>query len=132
MNDRGSIKDVPVVKDASKQGPIPSAWRPVFQDIVKAFVRGDFKVSTGVPGVSLVRDNVADQIESYIKDYGETLVELPDETWESSVCIWTGERWDTIVDLWTAREGRSDLILQTFVRESAGGFSYDICLVYVP
>lgn len=132
MNDRGSIKDVPVVKDASKQGPIPSVWRPVFQDIVKAFVRGDFKVSTGVPGVSLVRDNVADQIESYIKDYGETLVELPDETWESSVCIWTGERWDTIVDLWTAREGRSDLILQTLVREAAGGFSYDICLVYVP
>jgi len=75
---------------------------------------------------------VADQIESYIKDYGETLVELPDETWESSVCIWTGERWDTIVDLWTAREGRSDLILQTLVREAAGGFSYDICLVYVP
>ena len=132
MNDRGSIKDVPVVKDASKQGPIPSAWRPVFQDIVKAFVLGDFKVSTDVPGVLPVRDNVAKQIESYIGDYGETLVELPAETWNSSVCIWTGERWDAIVDLWTAREGRSDLILQTFVRESAGGFSYDIRLVYVP
>ena len=132
MTARGPTTDVPVVKDASKQAPIPSAWRPAFRDIVKAFVRGDFKVSTGVPGVSPVRDNVAEQIKAYIKDYGETLVELPDETWNSSVCIWTGERWDTIVDLWTAREGRSDLILQTLVRESGEGFSYDIRMVYVP
>ena len=132
MSDRGPITEVPVVKDASKQGPIPSTWRPVIRDIVKAFVQGDFKISAGIPGVSPVRDNVAKQIEAYVKDYGETLVDLPDETWDSSVCIWTGERWDTIVDLWTLREGRSDLILQTLVRESAGGFSYDIRLVYVP
>jgi hypothetical protein len=132
VNDRGPTTEVPVVKDASKQGPIPSAWRPVFRDIVKAFVRGDFNVSTGVLGVSPVRDNVAQQMEAYVKVYGETLVELPDEAWDSSVCIWTGERWDTIVDLWTRREGRSDLILQTLVRESAEGFSYDIGMVYVP
>ena len=79
MNDRGPTTEVPVVKDASKQVPIPSAWRPVFRDIAKAFVRGDFKVSAGVPGVSPVRDNVAQQIEAYVKNYGEMLVELPDE-----------------------------------------------------
>jgi hypothetical protein len=102
----------------------------VFRDIVKAFIRGDFKVSSGVVGVSPVRDNVAEQIEAYVKDYGETLVELPDETWDSSVCIWTGERWDTTVALWTACEGRSDLVLKTLVRESAEGYRYDVRLVY--
>lgn len=132
MSDCGSIKAVPAVKDASRQRPIPSAWRPVFRDIVKAFVHGDYKISAGVPGVLPVRDNVAEQIKAYLKDYGETLVELPDETWSSSVCIWTGERWDAIVDLWTLGEGRSDLVLQTLVRESEGGFSHDIRLVYVP
>jgi hypothetical protein len=132
MHDRGPTTEVPVVKDASKEGPIPSVWRPVFRAIVKSFVQGDFKVSTGIPGVSPVPDNVAEQIAAYVKDYGETLVDLPEETWKTSVCIWTGKRWDTIVDLWTMREGRSDLILQSFVSESAEGFRYDIRLVYVP
>ena len=126
------MHEIPVTKDASRQGPIPSVWRPVFREIVKALARGDYKLSAGVPGVLPVRDNVAEQIRAYVQEYGETLVDLPDETWNSSVCIWTGQRWDTIVDLWTAREGRSDLILQTLVSESAEGFSFDIRLVYVP
>ena len=114
------------------QRPIPSVWRPVFRDIVSAFAKGDFRLSAGVPGVSPVRENVADQIAAYVKNYGETLVELPDETWETSVCMWTGTRWDTIVDLWTLGEGRSDLTLQTLVSETETGFTYDVRLVYVP
>ena len=71
-------------------------------------------------------------MRSYVKDYGETLIDLPEETWKSSVCIWMGSRWDAIVDLWTLREGRSDLVLQTFVREAEVGFLFDIHMVYVP
>jgi hypothetical protein len=132
MHGSGSAAEILAVKDASKQGPIPSAWRPVFRDIVNSFVQGDFKVSAGVPGLSPVSDDVAEHIQAYIRDYGETLVELPEETWKSSVCIWTGHRWDAIVDLWTSREGRSDLVLQAFVTEIEGGFNFGIHMVYVP
>ena len=127
-----AIAAIPVVKDSSKEGPIPSVWRPTFCDIVKAFVQGDFKVSVGVPGGAPVPDLVAEHIAAYVNRYGETLVELPEETWNTSVCIWTGNRWDTIVDLWTVREGRSDLILQTLVTESEHGFEFHIRMVYVP
>jgi len=132
MHDLGSQSQVPVVKDESSEGPIPSAWRPVFRDIVGALVRGDYKLGAGVPGVLPVTDDTAEHIASYVKDYGETLVDLPEETWKSSVCIWTGHRWDAMVDLWTVREGRSDLVLRTFVREADGGFLFDIHMVYVP
>jgi hypothetical protein len=54
MHDRGLAAEVLAVKDAAKEGPIPSAWRPVFREIVTAFVEGDFKVSAGVPGLSPV------------------------------------------------------------------------------
>ena len=132
MHDRGSQPEIPVAKDESKEGPIPSVWRPVFRDIVSALVKGDFKLSAGVPSVSPIAAAAAEHMESYVRDYGETLVDLPEETWKSSVCIWTGRRWDAIVDLWTVREGRSDLVLHTFVRESEGGFKFDIHMIYTP
>ena len=75
---------------------------------------------------------MAEHIEAYVKHYGETLIELPEETWKSSVCIWTGHHWDAIVDLWTSREGRSDLVPQVFVTEIEGGFNFDIHMAYVP
>lgn len=102
MHDIGSQAQIPVVKDGSKEGPIPSVWRPAFCDIVSALVRGDFKLGAGIAGVLPVSDDTAEHMASYAKDYGETLVELPEETWKSSVCVWTGHRWDALVDLWAA------------------------------
>ena len=74
-----------------------------------AFVQRDYRLSAGVPGVAPVTDDTAAHIEKYIENYGEALVELPEETWDSSVCIWQGKCWDALVDLWTRAEGRSDL-----------------------
>jgi len=132
MQHCGSDAQIPAVKDDSKQGPIPQVWRPVFRAIVMAFMKGDFKLSAGVPGVSPVSDAVAGQIEACVNEYGETLTELPEETWTSSVCIWNGDRWDALIDLWTSAGGRSDLVMQAFVTESACGFDYEIHMVYVP
>jgi hypothetical protein len=132
MDNREPATEIVVIKDQSKEGPIPSVWRPVFREIVKAFVQGDFKVSAGVEGLLPVSNDVAEHTEAYIKDYAETLIELPEATWKSSVCIWMGHRWDAIVDLWTSGEGRSDLVLQVFVTESEGGFNFEIHMVYVP
>ena len=124
--------EIAPVKDGTSEQPIPSAWRSAFREIVAAFVRGDFKVNSGVAGLSPVSDDVAEQIEEYVADYGEELTDLSEETWKSSVAIWRGDHWDALVDLWTVREGRSDLVLQASVRESQAGFTYQIDMVYVP
>jgi hypothetical protein len=71
-------------------------------------------------------------MEGYIAEYGESLTVLPDQTWESSVCIWMGGWWDFIVDLWTEREGRSDLVLTGRATESGDTFSLSIHSIHVP
>jgi hypothetical protein len=119
-------------KDEDNERPIPSAWRTVFREIVNAFVRHDYLLSSAIPGVAAVSDGTATQIRDYIQEYGETLTELPEETWDSSICIWMGDRWDALVDLWTISEGRSDLVLSAHVTESDSGFVFHVYMVYVP
>ncbi len=75
---------------------------------------------------------VADQILAYVTDYGETLAELPDDTWQSSVSQWMGTHWDILVDLWTVESGKSDLVLSGRVFESNGGYRFEIDSLHVP
>jgi hypothetical protein len=132
MGKRKSDAEVLAVKDEDEQRPIPTAWRPVFREIVKAFVHHDYRLGNGVAGVAPVAAKTAKQIKEYIDHYGETLVELPEQTWDSSVCIWTGNEWDVLIDLWTKGEGRSDLVLSARVAESKAGLVIRIETVYVP
>jgi hypothetical protein len=127
-----SDAEVLAVKDESHQLPIPSAWRPVIRQIVSAFVQRDYRLSSGVRAVAPVAVDTAAHIEKYIDNYGETLVELPEKTWESSVCIWQGKSWDALVDLWTRAEGRSDLVLSLRILEDHTDFQFQIHMVYVP
>src|SRR5690242_3703501 len=99
----------PAVKDPDAAHPAAAAWRPVLCEIVRAFARGDYGLSRTVTGVDPVANDVADQIRSTVADYGATLVELPNETWETSCAQWMVGYWDVLVDLWTKEEGRSDL-----------------------
>jgi len=121
-----------VKKDEENEGPIPTIWRPIFEDIVKAFVKKDYRLTEGVFGVSPVSEDTATQIKEYIEDYGEELVYLPEMTWDTSVYIWRDTHWDVLVDLWTAAEGRSDLVLSAEVSEVGHEYSVRIALVYVP
>ena len=82
--------------------------------------------------VSTVPKETANQIKEYIEEYGEELIQLSEETWESSICIWMGTHWDILIDLWTEEEGRSDLVLEAWVSENGGGYIFDIGMVYVP
>lgn len=123
---------IEAVKDEENERPIPSAWRPVFRDIVNAFVQNDYHLKSEIPNVAPISDDAASQIQDYIQEYGETLIALPDETWDSSVCIWMGSQWDALIDLRTLREGRSDLVLNARVSESDGEFVFHINMVYVP
>lgn len=130
-----SSKNEPVVlaiKDAESELPIPTAWRPVICRVVDAFVRHDYQLNAGVPGVAPVSTKTAEHIKSYIQDYGAELIALPEETWASSVCIWQGDRWDALIDLWSLSEGRSDLVLSLQVSEAEGGFEFVVYMIYVP
>ena len=127
-----SRTEVPAIKDAESERPIPSAWRNVIESIVSSFVRHDYRLTTSISGVVPVQPDTAEQIENYIKSYGVELIELPEETWDSSVCIWMGTRWNALIDLWSSSEGRSDLVLSLQVSEKDNGFEFNIYIVYVP
>lgn len=120
------------VKDEDGAHPIANAWKPALREIIKAFVEGDYELTRGIPSVAPVSKATADQIRMYIADYGETLAELPDETWGSSVSQWMGTHWDVLVDLWTVESGESDMVLSARVFEVDESFRIEIDSVHVP
>lgn len=120
------------VKDEDSAHPVASAWRQTFQNIVKAFVRGDYGIVAGLDSVAPLSPRDADQIRSYIADYGETLVDLPDASWETSIAQWMGGYWDVLVDLWTVESGASDMVIAARVFEVGNGFRIEIHSVHVP
>jgi hypothetical protein len=122
----------PAVKDENRAHPLAGEWRPVFKDIVHALVEGDYSLSRQVPHVRPVSSETARQITEYLADYGATLAELPDESWESSVSQWEGEQWDVLVDMWTLEEGGSDLVLGARVYQTGNDLEIEVGLLYVP
>ncbi|MBS1902954.1 hypothetical protein [Plasticicumulans sp.] len=132
MTFKSESYEVLAIKDEETERPIPSAWRSVIREIVGAFVRHDYLLSAGIPRVAQVSTETATHIQNYIQDYGATLIDLPEETWSSSVCIWMGTEWEALIDLWTVSEGRSDLVLSLHVTDADDGFFYKIYMVYVP
>ena len=124
--------NVPISKDEDLQTPVPSAWRPTLAAIVEAFCEGDFELSRGIPNVSPVAPEDAEAIAGNIEEYGDTLASLPDASWETSACQWTGAHWHVLVDLYTQEEGASDLVLDLRVREHGAGYLFEVFLVYVP
>lgn len=130
MPDPSELQDP--VKDQDKAHPIATAWRPAFREIVGAFVRRDYSLRRPVQSVEPVPVGTADQVKNYVASHGETLCELPDETWRTSVSQWMEGYWDVLVDLWTVESGRSDLVLFARVREVGDGFRIEIESVHVP
>jgi len=131
VNERNDETALPI-KDEEAEHPIPLVWRPTFSAIVRAFTKGDYQLACGVAGVDPVSAERAEQMQGYVVDYGATLVELPDDTWDTSVAQWYDPYWDFLVDLWTAEEGPSDLVLSGRVVETADGYRFTLSLVYVP
>ena len=104
----------------------------MLREVVRCFVAGDYGLTGGVPGVEPVSKATAEHIRRYLADYAATLVELPEDTWETSVAQWMETHWDVLVDLWTAEEGRSDLVLGGMVVETSAGPRLTVHMVYVP
>lgn len=122
----------PALKDLETAHPIAGAWRPMLREVVRRFVQGDYGLAQGVQGVEPVTAETAEQIRDYVAHYGATLVDLPDDTWQSSIAQWMGTEWDLLVDLWTAEEGRSDMVLHGHVEETSAGPRFRVYMVYVP
>ena len=120
------------LKDWSNEHPVANTWRPTIREIVRALSEGDYELARGVPSVAPPSRATAERIRDYVADYGETLTDLPDETWTSSVAQWMEVRWDVLVDLWTLESGRSDLALSLHVFEAGDGFRFAIDSVHVP
>ncbi|CAL2083991.1 conserved protein of unknown function [Tenacibaculum sp. 190524A05c] len=126
------MKKILVKKNEEEELPIPHIWRPIFKEIVKAFVKGDYNLISEIKNVNPISNETAKQIRDYIEDYGEELVELPNETWNSSVYICYGDYWNVLIDLYTKEEGLSDLVLNAEVSKNNNNYLVDIQLVYVP
>ncbi|WP_394781619.1 hypothetical protein [Undibacterium sp.] len=132
MSENNYDEEVPAIKDGTAERLVPSRWRSTFCNIVNAFVSGDYLLVNGVPNVEVISEKTAAHIQSYIREYGATLTSLSKETWNSSVCIWTGTHWDVLVDLYTEEEGPSDLVLSAQVIDTNPGFQIAVYMVYVP
>ena len=126
------MNEIIVEKNEDNELPIPSIWRLKFKEIISAFVKEDYNLSSEIKNVTPVSVETAKQIKEYIEDYGEQLIELPNETWNSSTYIYYGNYWNVLIDLYTKEEGFSDLVLNAEIRENNNEYIIDIKLVYVP
>ncbi len=120
------------LKDEEREHPVAGVWRPTLREIAKALMEGDYFLSRGIAAVAPVTNATAAQIRASISNYGETLAELPEDNWNSSVSQWMETYWDVIVDLWTRESGRSDMILSVRVFETSDGYLFEIDSVHVP
>ena len=113
--------------------PVPQAWRPTLKAIVAALASGDFELSSSVEGVEQPSAATAAQIRDYLADYGGTLDELPDASWQTSLWQRTSPRsGNLVVDLWTVESGRSDMVLEVSVDIVAGTPRFLVHAVHVP
>ena len=85
------------------------------------------------PRLNLLPKKTQKRIHEYIEYYGATLIDLPEETWDTSVCLWMEGYWDVLIDLFTLEEGASDLVLAARVYEESNQmYIYEIDSIYVP
>jgi hypothetical protein len=117
-------------KDPEAAHPVPTAWRTRIRAFVNALASGSLDVTKSEVTCS-------EATEAYVRanviDYGETLTQLPEGSWETSQCQWMEGHWEVLVDLWTLEAGRSDLVLFLVAREGAEGrVNPEVASVHVP
>ena len=81
------------------------AFRPTLARMANEIAAGRAPHAANVPACSA---DTWDVITGIITDYGETLVQLPEASWETSVSQWHGERWK--VPLTYTRLGKGEVI----------------------
>ena len=126
------MKVIKVSKDECDHSLIPTVWRETFVKIVNSFVEKDYQLIREVNHVVPLSVDEASEIEANICDYGEALICLPSDAWNTSVCQWMCGYWEVIIDLYTEGEGASDLILSAKVYEKDDFYLFEVQSVHVP
>ena len=119
------------IKGDSNAHQVPTTWRPVLRDVVRLLSEGDYALEK-LPLVKLHDSSDVSYLERQITEYGESLVDLPDEAWDTSICLWMDSFWEILVDLWTLEGGRSDLVLTARVYERLPVYDIVVHSIYVP
>lgn len=122
------------IKDEDNAHPIADAWRLTIAAIVHRIAGGDYGLCDGVEDVTMTDRYVAFNAD-YVAHFGETVIDLPLETWTTSIAQWMGDWWDCLIDLYTAESGSSDLVLELRVYEDAerrSGYRFEVGMIYVP
>lgn len=118
-----------VDKYCEDERPVPECWRNTLREVVKEIAAGRRPC---MPEVFLASPKAWADMVANIHAYGAHLIDLPEETWSTSVCIWNGTCWEVLLDLFTFEEGRSDLVLEVLVHEASDGYRFELLLIYVP
>ncbi|MEV4158076.1 hypothetical protein AB0J48_34135 [Nocardia salmonicida] len=129
-NEEPGYSQLPVKGDI--QRPLQPSGSPPF---TRSFERShqDYRLIGEIDSVEPISDGLVAHIQGNIEAYGATLVDLPDEIWETSCIMWNGgDSWEVLVELWTAEEGRSDLCLEVNVHDTDSGFRFEVHMVYTP
>ena len=111
--------------------PITTRLREAVGGVVDALVFARFQelAADGRAG-----RHTADELEQAVREYGRTLVALPEEAW-GLVNVYRLEDGAGValeVPLWTAEEGRSDLTLSVTLSERDGVVAIEIDDLHVP
>ena len=123
---------IPIVKDEENELPVPTVWRQTFINIVEAFKNGDFQLDNKIEAVHAISESEAKRISGNIIAYGEEIVSLSDETWETSIYQWMRGYWEVLLDLCTLDSGVSDLVMFVRVRENDDKYYFTVQSVHVP
>ena len=115
-----------------KEHLVPEQLRPRFQELVAAFVAGDYRLSRhALEGIAPIDEDTAQFIAGQIAAYGATLAPLNDEVWQRSIYLWMGGYWEFLIDLSTTQEPVSDLALHAKLFGDPSG-RIEVSSVHVP
>lgn len=119
------------MKSSEHELPVPTAWRPTLRAISNGIISGNLSFRE-IPHVKEATPEVSSLIGLTVGSYGDNLIELPEDTWESSVCRWMGHYWRVLLDLYTEHGRPSDLVLFCNVFERDDGYLFEVESVHVP
>ena len=115
-----------------EEHPVPDEVRPRFQELVAAFVTGDFQLSRHeLDGLAPIDADTAGFIEGQIAAYGANLAPLSDDVWQRSAYRWMDDHWEFLIDLSTVQEPVSDLALHAKLFGGPSG-RIEVWSVHVP
>jgi hypothetical protein len=119
-------------KNEEIEQSVPVEWQPIIIEIVKD-IRGRCLAPRKFLESEIdVDSRDIDFIYQSLDAYGDPLINVPKDGWETSICRWMGGYWHLMIDLFTVEEGASDLVLFVDVYEHGSSKCFKIQSVHVP